>query len=63
MSHYSYMALDLGFDPRAHDMLIDLPADATSVTVELDGEPVMTTGDRACLRGALVEAGFNVTEP
>jgi hypothetical protein len=57
------MALDLGFDPRAHDMLIDLPADATSVTVELDGEPVMTTGDRACLRGALVEAGFNVTEP
>jgi hypothetical protein len=58
MAHYSYHPLDIGFDPRVHaDMAVDLPADATSVTI---ADRSRVSGDWATLAAALVSDGLRV---
>jgi len=58
MTHYSYHPLDLGFDPRVHaDMVVDLPADATSAML---ADRSVVSGDWATLAAALVSDGLRV---
>lgn len=58
MAHYSYHPLDIGFDPRVHaDMAVDLPADATSVTI---ADRSRVSGDWVTLAYALVSDGLRV---
>ncbi len=60
---YSYLSIDIGFDPRAHGMSVTIPRDATGVTVAVDGDlPRTVFGDRAALERALIDAGFKVRE-
>ncbi len=60
-THYSYSALDVGFDLRAQGIAIDLPADATSVRYDVaPGESRTVEGDRFTLAEALLEEGYQV---
>lgn len=59
---YSYDPIDIGFDPRAHGMAVDLPADATSVRYRERGTDALrvVNGPRAALVTALEAEGYKV---
>ncbi len=60
---YSYLSIDIGYDPRVHSMAVTLPRDATGVVVAADGHlPRTVLGDRDALCAALVDAGFQLRD-
>ncbi|MEO7035599.1 MAG: hypothetical protein ABI548_16865 [Polyangiaceae bacterium] len=59
--HMSLAPIDVGFDLRAHDMPIALPADVEAVRyTDRDGRTVFARGEQAYLAVLLVEAGYQV---
>ena len=60
--HYSYLPIDVGFDPRVCGISVELPADAGSVTLDDDGIQRRVEGSRTELVEALRGAGYTVAE-
>lgn len=60
--HYSYLPIDVGFDPRTAGIAVDLPPDAGAVTLDDDGIQRRVEGSRSELVEALREAGYTVAE-
>lgn len=59
-AHYSYLPIDVGFDPRTAGIAVDLPGDAGAVTLDDDGIQRRVEGSRSELVEALREAGYTV---
>jgi hypothetical protein len=61
MSHYSYTSIDVGFDLRLHDMIVQLPEDITSVAYDVRGKTCTLVGTHVKIRKALTRAGYRVS--
>lgn len=62
MSHYSWTALDVGFDLRAHpEMALEIPSDCTSATYDCADGTREIAGTCDEIRKALQSAGYRVT--
>jgi len=60
--HYSFLPIDVGFDPRTCGISVELPADAGAVTLDDDGIQRRVEGSRSELVEALRGAGYTVAE-
>ncbi|MEI9936688.1 MAG: hypothetical protein WDO69_05640 [Pseudomonadota bacterium] len=59
--HMSFTPLDVGFDPRVHDMAVALPEDVEAVRfVDDEGEVRFRRGKAADLAEVLRAAGYRV---
>lgn len=57
----SLLPIDVGFDLRLHDMLVELPREARTVAyVDGDGDERIAQGDTKTLAAILRSAGYNV---
>jgi hypothetical protein len=59
----SLLPIDLGFDPRVHDMDITIPPGIASVLIDVNGKRVRITGTRAELIEAIRSAGYSPVGP
>lgn len=59
---YSLTPLDIGFDPRAHDMPIELPAQLDGLRLERHGRTYTIRGTREELITAARAAGYRIAE-
>lgn len=57
---YSFLPIDIGFDPRMQGMPVRLPTDATAVRVDSARGVITVSGTRAVLLRTLRQAGFEV---